>query len=736
MAKTDKRKVLLEAEVAGLDDLGKLSIEYQNNATKVRELTEKMGTYRKAVEATSQELQVNRKIARRFVTTSQLAGFTAEEQAIAMQKIAEVAQKTGKPIAIVEKAYEGLARTLQNATQATENLEDVFAFQGRAGIPEAEKAAAKYAQTLGGGTDALRALTGVGEIYAKQLDQIRDANLKEKLTTELARKELRRKRDAVERMKDSYLALSLRIKSALGPTNIAIIKRAGQALKGLAVTVGVALAGAFALAVSSIKKFAETNKDVKRDVDLLEKSVDRLQVALGSALVGGSEKAGENLDKLRGFVDNLTTAINENATEIHALAVAAINSSIDIFEALVSGIGAYGKAIAFTIDNLELLIAGLGSAIVVLGGSIAFILHNATNQFKVLAQGFIKLLDLLGAGDKVPASMRNWSQSIVGLGDVVAEVDKLGGDMFKRLGEGWKNTRGVDDYQKKVESTLESLKALRDVRTGKATSGINANIDEEIYEADWMDDGVSDDPWDMADGGGKSKGKRRKQKKDRAMAAWLARQKKDLRDRDRALRDRIKTRVNLANLRGNRDLDAARSGDNLSEQEKAAQSFQRTLAELANTAKDTGKALLVDFGGNAARAFGAALASGQSMGTALGDVFRNTVAQAATEFGRLFVLKGAALALEAPQVGLPMIAAGLALQALGGALSAGGRAAGSTATPSAAALSPAFRPRGGDEDPRETIVNVTIAGDQIRDPIIDVVREGIRTRRLSGAFGV
>ena len=167
VAKTDKRKVLLEAEVAGLDDLGKLSIEYQNNATKVRELTEKMGTYRKAVEATSKELQVNRKIARRFVSTSQLAGFTAEEQAIAMQKIAEVAQKTGKPIAIVEKAYEGLARTLQNATQATENLEDVFAFQGRAGIPEAEKAAAKYAQTLGGGTDALRALTGVGEIYAK-----------------------------------------------------------------------------------------------------------------------------------------------------------------------------------------------------------------------------------------------------------------------------------------------------------------------------------------------------------------------------------------------------------------------------------------------------------------------------------------------------------------------------------------------------------------------------------------
>ena len=733
MAKTDKRKIQLEAEVAGLDDLGKLSIEYQNNATKVRELTEKMGTYRKAVEATSKELQVNRKIARRFVTTSQLAGFTAEEQAIAMQKIAEVAQKTGKPIAIVEKAYEGLARTLQNATQATENLEDVFAFQGRAGIPEAEKAAAKYAQTLGGGTDALRALTGVGEIYAKQLDQIRDANLKEKLTTELARKELRRKRDAVERMKDSYLALSLRIKSALGPTNIAIIKRAGQALKGLAMTVGVALAGAFALAVASIKKFAETNKDVKRDVDLLEKSVDRLQVALGSALVGGSEKAGENLDALRGFVDNLTKAINENAKEIHALAVAAINSSIDIFEALVSGIGAYGKAIAFTIDNLELLIAGLGSAIVVLGGSIAFILHKATNEFKLLAQGFIKLLDLLGAGDKVPASMRNWSQSIVGLGDVVAEVDKLGGDMFKRLSEGWKNTRGVDDYQKRVESTLESLKALRDVRTGKATSGTYANVDEEIYEADWMDDGDADE---FSGTGGKSKAKSRKQKKDRAMAAWLARQKKELRDRDRALRDRIKTRVNLANLRGNRDLDAARSGDNLSEQEKAAQSFQRTLAELANTAKDTGKALLVDFGGNAARAFGAALASGQSMGTALGDVFRNTVAQAASEFGRLFVLKGAALALEAPQVGIPMIAAGLALQALGGGLSAGGRAAGSTATPSAAALSPAFRPRGGDEDPRETIVNVTIAGDQIRDPIIDVVREGIRTRRLSGAFGV
>ena len=139
---------------------------------------------------------------------------------------------------------------MQNATQATENLEDVFAFQGRAGIPEAEKAAAKYAQTLGGGTDALRALTGVGEIYAKQLDQIRDAKLKEKLTTELARKELRRKRDAVERMKDSYLALSLRIKSALGPTNIAIIKRAGQALTGHAMTVGVALAGDIAHAVA------------------------------------------------------------------------------------------------------------------------------------------------------------------------------------------------------------------------------------------------------------------------------------------------------------------------------------------------------------------------------------------------------------------------------------------------------------------------------------------------------
>ena len=166
------RNILARFKVEGVDQLGELKTTLDTVSKSTEDVASRMGTYRKAVATAAKELDVNTKISRRFVNTAMQAGFSAEEQAKAMEKIKQVAQKTGKPVEIIEKAWEGLARTLQDADDATENLEDALRFQARAGIPEAEKAAAKYAQTIGGGTDALKSLTGVGKMYAAQLDEI------------------------------------------------------------------------------------------------------------------------------------------------------------------------------------------------------------------------------------------------------------------------------------------------------------------------------------------------------------------------------------------------------------------------------------------------------------------------------------------------------------------------------------------------------------------------------------
>jgi hypothetical protein len=703
--------IVADVELKGLDKFGQLKVSMDTVAKSTDESAKKMKTLKAQAAEAAKQLGVNTKIGKRFVNTALNAGFAAEDQAKAMQKIKEVAEKTGKPVEIIEKAWEGLARTLQNADEATENLEDALAFQARAGIPEAEKAAASYAQTIGGGTQALKQLTGVGELYAKQLDQIRDADLKAKLTTELARKELNRKREAIERVKDSYLTMSLRMKAALGPSNLMAIKMMGKAVKALAVGVGVGLVGAFALAISSIKKFAETNREVKRDVDLLDKSVDALQVALGSALVGGSQKAGDNLDKLRGFVDNLTEAVKKNAEGIHSFAVTTINSSIDIFEALVSGIGAYGKAVAFTIDNLELLIAAFGSGIIILGGSVAFIIQHATNQFKMLAQAFVRLLDLTGQADKVPASLRKWSQSIVGLGDVVSTVDKLGGDMFERLGEGWKNTRGVDDYQKRVQSTLESLKALRDVRTGKAGSG-DANADEDQYLSDWMDNGVSDDPWDMDDGGSGGKGGKGGKKGPLPDVGQMGSQHTEFIRIQEEQREQLRLTTEAV--------------------KKATEGYtdfgETTRAQMGGMALDA----LNDFGSGAAKAFGVAAAGGESFSTAIGKVMKNILGQMANQFGQFFVLKGAAITadptLGGPAFGIPLIAAGLALQAFGGFLGhqKTGSSGASASTGAAGGLEQ-FQPRElQEEKPEETTIVIQIAGETIGPAIWDQMNEGMR----------
>ena len=154
-----------------------------------------------------------------------------------------------------------------------------------------------------------------------------------------------------------------------------------------------------------------------------------------------------------------------------------------------------------------------------------------------------------------------------------------------------------------------------------------------------------------------------------------------------------------------------------------------------NKMGDVALGALEDFGSGAAKAFGIARAGGESFSTAIGSLMKSIVADMASQFGRLFVLKGAALAIEAPAIGIPMIAAGLALQAFGGAV---GFSKGKTSPPSTttAAATPSFQPREQErEEPRETTLVINIAGETIGPVIWRAMDEGLRLGHVTQMQG-
>ena len=63
---------------------------------------------------------------------------------------------------------------------------------------------------------------------------------------------------------------------------------------------------------------------------------------------------------------------------------------------------------------------------------------------------------------------------------------------------------------------------------------------------------------------------------------------------------------------------------------------------------DMGISMTQNFGGSAAKAFGAAAASSASFGAAMKELLKNTLAGAAESFGKFFVLKGVAISLDPP----------------------------------------------------------------------------------------
>jgi len=157
-----------------------------------------------------------------------------------------------------------------------------------------------------------------------------------------------------------------------------------------------------------------------------------------------------------------------------------------------------------------------------------------------------------------------------------------------------------------------------------------------------------------------------------------------------------------------------------------------SMAEIKEAAGAMGIAMLQDFGGKTAQAFGAAAAGAGGFNKAMADLLKNTLASAAQQFGQFFVLKGTAISLDpllgGPAVGLPIIGAGLALQAFGGAIGAmggggGAKAAGAPAAVTAAAFQPREQKR---EEAKETTLVINIAGETIGPAIWRAMDEGVR----------
>lgn len=166
--------------------------------------------------------------------------------------------------------------------------------------------------------------------------------------------------------------------------------------------------------------------------------------------------------------------------------------------------------------------------------------------------------------------------------------------------------------------------------------------------------------------------------------------------------------------------------------------LMQTLASGAELARDQ----FVGLGGAIGSALGTLVVGKSTIGD-FGKSMLGVLGSIATQWGTFFLTAGSGFAfLPGGQGASPgMIAAGIGLTALGAGISAlssgsSGRTAsrGASGTAAADVARDIVRPR--DDEPRETTIQVFVAGDQIREPIWKVVREGVRTGHLQtqGAF--
>ena len=151
---------------------------------------------------------------------------------------------------------------------------------------------------------------------------------------------------------------------------------------------------------------------------------------------------------------------------------------------------------------------------------------------------------------------------------------------------------------------------------------------------------------------------------------------------------------------------------------------------------DTLKDSFVGLGSAVGQAFGAMIVGEMGLKD-FGNMMLAQLGSMAINWGSFFMLLGAGLSYFGG-AGAALIGIGFGLTVLGGALTAlsqrgGNQPKGAGGGGGAAAFDPASMAR--DISPkrderRETVVQVFVAGDQIRDPIWRTVNEGIRTNRI------
>jgi hypothetical protein len=500
------------------------------------------------------------------------------------------------------------------------------------------------------------------------------------------------------------------------------LKAMAKGIKLLAIAAGTVLVGAFALAAKSIKKFAETDSTTKVAVDALKKSVDELQVALGSALVGGAAKAERSLGTMQVKIERLTAWIEVNSDAIHKMAiitVSAVKTALDWTVRFVNGLR---LAFAFTEDWFRIATGVLSGIVETMSLGLLATYYLAEKGIRKLAKLAVEAADFMNM--EVSAGLREFANKATSTAALDAQEREINATL-DNLKLGFIATQGVLADQHAWDETLKSLAALGDGAVN-ATILMNRLLAAAEEAKNKKPRGAkkakAEDPF---------AGQQLPGTIGHVVESWMtkAEEGKDA----NPLRDRIVALTELA-----AGLEKVQSVGMLAFQAMAdgLGNMRTAMDDVIDGVEKMGIAFVSDFAGGAAQAFGAALTNMSSLGAAMADFVRQSLADAANQFGQFFILKGVAISLDpllgGPAVGGPLIAAGLGLKVFGGALGAmgggGGASAGggNPAIPAAAAAA-AFMPRQQEkEETRETTLVINIAGETVGPAIWRAMDEGVR----------
>jgi hypothetical protein len=199
--------------------------------------------------------------------------------------------------------------------------------------------------------DALTLFGDKGSQFRSAIEQgITSPALRGKAALSLFDQQMRVNSGALAKLKDHLFIAELQMDGFLGGvgrTRIAVGALAG----GLAAMVSTGVA----VAIDSVKKFIDVDVRAHRAATQLDKAVDKLSQAFGSALVGGSKNASTALDKLTGIVKGLTEVIEENEESIFEWVKTAGEGSVKVLR-FVARVGLGLRTIvAMTSDGFGLL---------------------------------------------------------------------------------------------------------------------------------------------------------------------------------------------------------------------------------------------------------------------------------------------------------------------------------------------------------------------------------------------